>query len=138
LNGSFGQFPPASEGAPVEGQGARQDNRLFFLTNRRTPITVFPNLRAGRLAVSGGLGWRLRSGEAERGQAIENKQFCEMTHFLHPMISKAYDKLAKPFASLSEMNPLAFAGFSSSSRPKTQWREIDGGFGARAADATRK
>jgi hypothetical protein len=41
------------------------------------------------------------------------------------MISMAYAKLAKPFVSLGEMNPFAFAGFSASSRPKKKWREID-------------
>jgi hypothetical protein len=41
------------------------------------------------------------------------------------MISTAYYRLAKPFVSLSEMNPFAFAGFSASSRSKTQWREIE-------------
>jgi hypothetical protein len=60
----------------------------------------------------------------KRGQAIENKQFCEMTSFAPPMIPTNYDRIAKPFVSLSEMNPLAFAGFSASSRSNTQWREI--------------
>src|SRR6516165_9590130 len=68
---------------------------------------------------------------------VENKQFCETTSFAPPMISMAYGRLAKPFVSLSEMNPLAFAGFSASSRPKTQGSEINGGFGARAADVAR-
>jgi hypothetical protein len=49
------------------------------------------------------------------------------------MISTAYGRLAKPFVSLGE-GILAFAGFSASSRPKTQGSEINGGFGARAAD----
>jgi hypothetical protein len=53
------------------------------------------------------------------------------------MISTTYRQLAKPFVSLSEMNPLAFAGFSASSRLKTQGSEINGGFGARAADVAR-
>jgi hypothetical protein len=35
------------------------------------------------------------------------------------------------------MNPFAFAGFSASPRPKTQGSEIDGGFGARAAEVAR-
>jgi hypothetical protein len=70
------------------------------------------------------------------GQAIENKQFCEMAPFSPPMISTTYRQLAKPFVSVSEMNPLAFAGFSASPRPKTQWRESIAS-GARAADVAR-
>jgi hypothetical protein len=50
------------------------------------------------------------------------------------MISRTYDRLAKPFVSLGERNPFAFAGFPASSRPKTQGSEINDGFGARAAD----
>jgi hypothetical protein len=42
---------------------------------------------------------------------VENKQFCETTSFAPPMISMTYGRIAKPFVSLSEMNPLAFAGF---------------------------
>jgi hypothetical protein len=53
------------------------------------------------------------------------------------MISMAYGRLAKPFVSPGEGNPFAFAGFSASSRPKTQGSEINVGFGARAADVAR-
>jgi hypothetical protein len=54
-----------------------------------------------------------------------------MASVVPPMISTAYDQLAKPSVSLSKMvSP-------PSSRPKTQWRKIDGGFGARAADVAR-
>jgi hypothetical protein len=68
------------------------------------------------------------------GQAIENKQSCEMAPFVPPMISMAYGRLAKPFVSLGERKPFAFAGFSASSRAKTQGSESNGGFGARATD----
>jgi hypothetical protein len=72
---------------------------------------------------------RRRSQFAKRngGQGIENKQFREMAHFVHPMISKTYDQGAKPIVSLCEMKPFAFAGFSGSPKPKTKWREIDRG-----------
>jgi hypothetical protein len=53
------------------------------------------------------------------------------------MISRTYDPLAKPSVSLGKRNPFAFAGFSASSRPKTQGSEINSGFGARAADVAR-
>jgi hypothetical protein len=68
------------------------------------------------------------------GQIIENKRFREIAHFAPPMISMRYDRLAKPIVSLCEMNPLAFAGFFASSRPRTKRREIGGGFEACAAD----
>jgi hypothetical protein len=56
----------------------------------------------------------------------------------HPQSSQRLTtRLAKPFISLGERNPFAFAGFSASSRAKTQSREINGGFGARAADVAR-
>jgi hypothetical protein len=77
--------------------------------------------------------WANRKG----GQVIENKQLREMAHFVPLMISMAYNRLAKPLVSLGERNPFAFAGFSASSRPKTQGSEINGGFGARAADVAR-
>ena len=43
----------------------------------------------------------------------------------------------KPFVSLGEMNPFAFAVFPPRPGPKRKGREIDGGFGARAADVAR-
>ena len=49
-----------------------------------------------------------------------------MGHFAPSMISRAYDGGAKRFVSLGEMTPVDFAGFSASSRPKREDREIDG------------
>jgi hypothetical protein len=68
------------------------------------------------------------------GQAIENKQFSEMPRFRAPMISRTYGQRRETARFARRKNPLAFAGFSASSRSKTQWREINGGFGARAAE----
>jgi hypothetical protein len=65
----------------------------------------------------------------KRGQAIENKQFCEMIHFAPPMISMGYDQRRETARFARRMNPFAFAGFSASSRLKTQGSEINGGFG---------
>jgi hypothetical protein len=46
-----------------------------------------------------------------------------MTDFAPPMISRTYERVAKPLVSLGERNPFAFA-VSASSRPKTKDREI--------------
>jgi hypothetical protein len=52
-----------------------------------------------------------------------------MPHFAPEMISMTYDRLAKPFVSLSEMNPFAFAlVFPPGRGPKRKGREIDDGF----------
>jgi hypothetical protein len=67
-------------------------------------------------------------------QAIENKQLREMVHFAPPMISTAYDQRRETARFARRKESFAFAGFSASSRPKTQGSEITGGFGARAAD----
>jgi hypothetical protein len=71
------------------------------------------------------------------GQAIENKQFCEMTHFAPPMISRTYDQRRETVRFARRKEAFAFAGFSAPSRPNTQGSEISGGFGARAADVAR-
>jgi hypothetical protein len=63
-------------------------------------------------------------------QAIENKQVCEMVHFAAPMISRTYDQRRETARFARRKNPFAFAGFSASSRAKTQGSEINGGFGA--------
>jgi hypothetical protein len=137
LNGSFAQFPSAAK-ARRSRDGAPGKPTGFFLDEPAGVGYCFSELKrpARRFSAPG---WRLRLVRSEKGgQAIENKQFCEMGPFASPMIPTTYDQLAKPFVSLREMNPLAFAGFSASSRSKTRWREINGGFGARAADVTRK
>jgi hypothetical protein len=68
------------------------------------------------------------------GQVIENKQLREMAHFAPPMISRTYDQRRETVRFARRKEAFPFAGFSASSRPKTQGNEIDGGFGARAAD----
>jgi len=61
------------------------------------------------------------------GQAIENKQLREMVHFATTMISMAYDQRHETARFARRKNPFGFAGFSASSRPKTQGSEINGG-----------
>jgi hypothetical protein len=68
------------------------------------------------------------------GQAVENKQVCDMVHFAPPMISMTYGQRSETARFARRKESFAFAGFSASSRPKTQGSEINGGFGARAAD----
>jgi hypothetical protein len=68
------------------------------------------------------------------GQAVENKQVCEMAYFAPPMISRTYDQRRETVRFARRKEAFAFAGFSASSRAKTQGSEINGGFGARAAD----
>jgi hypothetical protein len=67
-------------------------------------------------------------------QAIENKQLREMAHFAPPMISMTYDAARETARFARRKESFAFAGFSASSRPKTQGSEINGGFKARVAD----
>jgi hypothetical protein len=69
------------------------------------------------------------SGETKKGEAIENKQLREMVHFAPPMISMGYDQRRETARFARRKNPFAFAGFSASSRLKTQGSEINGGFG---------
>jgi hypothetical protein len=71
------------------------------------------------------------------GQVIENKQLCEMVHFAPPMISTAYGQRRETARFARRKESFAFAGFSASSRAKTQGSEINGGFGAHAADVAR-
>src|SRR6516162_3819531 len=71
------------------------------------------------------------------GQAIENKQLREMAYFAPLMISRAYDQRRETARFARRKESFRFAGFSASSRPKTQGSEINGGFGARAADVAR-
>jgi hypothetical protein len=66
-------------------------------------------------------------------QAIENKQLREIARFRAQMISSAYDQRRETARFARRKHPFAFAGFSASSRLKTQRSEINAGFGARAA-----
>jgi hypothetical protein len=50
------------------------------------------------------------------------------------MISTAYDQRRETARFARRKESFAFAGFSASSTAKTQGSEINGGFGARAAD----
>jgi hypothetical protein len=68
------------------------------------------------------------------GQAIENKQLREMAYFAPIMISTTYDQRRETVRFARRKESFAFAGFSSSSTPNTQGGEINGGFGAHAAD----
>jgi hypothetical protein len=71
------------------------------------------------------------------GQAIENKRLREMVHFAPPMISGTYDAARETARFARRKEAFPFAGFSASSTPDTQGSEINGGFGARAADVAR-
>jgi hypothetical protein len=68
------------------------------------------------------------------GQAIENKQLREMVHFAPLMISRTYDQRSETVRFARRNESFRFAGFSASSRAKTQGSEINGSFKARAAD----
>jgi hypothetical protein len=69
-------------------------------------------------------------------QAIENKQVCEMIHFAPPMISTTYDQRRETARFARRKESFRFCRFSASSTAKTQGSEINGGFGARAADVS--
>ena len=53
------------------------------------------------------------------------------------MISTTYDQRRETVRFARRKESFAFAGFSASSRPKTQGGEINGGFGARVANVAR-
>ena len=99
---------------------------LFFRTRRKAGS---PFQRAG-MAVA-------IHAKRKGGQAIENKQFCEMAHFALPMISRTYDQTRETVRFALRNESFRFCWFSASSRAKTQGSEINGGFGARAADVAR-
>ena len=71
------------------------------------------------------------------GQAIENKQLREMAHFAPLMTSTTYDPTRETVHFAPRKEPFRFCWFSASSRAKTQGSEINGGFGACAADVVR-
>ena len=60
-----------------------------------------------------------------------------MGHFAPIMIPMTYGKGAKRFVSLGETSPSVFVGFPPGRGPKRKDREINGGFGTRAADVAR-
>jgi hypothetical protein len=61
------------------------------------------------------------------GQAIENKQVCEMAYFVPIMISTIYVQRRETARFALRKESLRFCRFSASSRPKTQGSEINGG-----------
>jgi hypothetical protein len=92
LEGIVWAVPAGGECAPVEGPGARQDNRLF-LDGRAGRLLLF--FRTGRKAHSPFHVARMAlaiPAKRKGGQAVENKQLCEMIHFASPMISMTYGK----------------------------------------------
>jgi hypothetical protein len=116
--------------------GARGKTIDFFLTDRRVSGTVFPNLgKAGSPFHGAGMALAIHA-KRKWGQAIENKQFCEMAYFAPIMISRTYGQRRETVRFARRKDPFVFAGFSASSRPKTQGSEINGGFG-RVADVAR-
>jgi hypothetical protein len=134
VEGIVWAVPAGSEGAPVEGRGDRQDNRLF-LDGPTGVCYCFSELaaRPARRFMRAGMAVAIHA-KRKGGQAIENKQFCEMAYFALPMISRTYDQRRETVRFARRKEAFAFAGFSASSTPNTQGSEINGGFGARAAD----
>jgi pyruvate/2-oxoglutarate dehydrogenase complex dihydrolipoamide acyltransferase (E2) component len=125
-------LPPAPE-----GRSARQDNRLF-LDGPAGVCYCFSELteKRGRRFMRAGMALAIQA-KRKRGQAIENKQLREMVHFAPPMNSRTYDQRRETARFPQRKESFASAGFSASSRPKTQGSEINGGFGARVADVAR-
>jgi hypothetical protein len=119
------------EGAPVE-ERAPGKTIEFFLAGGRASVTVFQNLatRPVRRFMRAGMALVIRA-KRKGGQAIENKQLREMAYFAPIMILTAYGPARETARFARRKNPFAFAGFSASSRAKTQGSEISGGFGAR-------
>jgi hypothetical protein len=68
---------------------------------------------------------------------LKTNKVCEMAYFAPLMISTAYDQRRETARFARRKESLRFACFSASSTAKTQGREINGAFGARAADAAR-
>jgi hypothetical protein len=58
-------------------------------------LLFFRIYKAGSPLMRAGLAVAIRA-KRKGGQAIENKQFCEMARFAPPMISTTYRRLAKP------------------------------------------
>jgi hypothetical protein len=60
-----------------------------------------------------------------------------MAYFALIMISTTYDQRRETARFARRKESFRFCRFSGSSRPKTQWCELDGGFKARVADVAR-
>ena len=89
-----------------DSRTASSPDRDVFHSSPRMIATVFQSWRPARRFM--GPGRRLRfHAKRKGGQAIENKQFCEMAYFASPMISMT----SKPFVSLGERKSFAFAVF---------------------------
>jgi hypothetical protein len=73
----------------------------------------------------------------KRGQAIENKQFCEMAHFVPPMISTTYDQARETVRFALRNESFRFCWFfrlveAQNARERNQ-RRIRGSRGGRCA-----
>jgi hypothetical protein len=68
------------------------------------------------------------------GQAIENKQLCEMAYFVPLMISTTYDRRRETARFARRKNPFAFAGFFRLVEGQNARSEINDRVGARTAD----
>ena len=90
VEGIVWAVPAGSEGAPVEGRGVRQDNRLF-LDGRACVCYCFSELvsRPARRFMWAGMAVAIGT-KRKWGQAIENKQFWEIAHFADPVVSRTY------------------------------------------------
>jgi hypothetical protein len=82
------------------------------LTNRLASDTVFqkPAASSARRFIGAGTTLAIRA-KRKADQVIENKQSRAMTDFAPPMISRTYERVAKPLVSLGERNPFTFAVF---------------------------
>jgi hypothetical protein len=81
VEGIVWAVPAGGEGAPVEGRGARQDNRLFLDGPASICYCFSEQNKAGSPFQRAGMA-RLRfHAKRKGGQAIENKQFCEIPRF---------------------------------------------------------
>jgi hypothetical protein len=98
VEGIVWAVPAGGEGAPVEGRDARQDNRLFLDGPARVCYCFSELIGPARRFM--GPVWRLRfHAKRKRGQAIENKQFCETPRFAPQRLTTS---VAKPLVSLGE------------------------------------
>jgi hypothetical protein len=134
VEGVVWAVPAGGEGAPVEGWGARQDNRLF-LDGLAGVCYCFSELtaRPARRFMRAGMALAIHA-KRKGGQAIENKQLREMVHFAPPMISRTYDQRRETARFARRKESFRFCRFFRLVEAQDEGSEINGGSGARAAD----
>jgi hypothetical protein len=102
--------------------GARDKKPTISCHSRWRAVLFFRSLwpLAGLLNGAGHSSFRDGGAKPNGVEAIENNEFREMRHFAPLMISRAYASVAKPFASLREMNLSASRGSARRRRRKTR------------------